>query len=163
MQSTRASYADYSTGLRRTIKLTIRTPYTWSNTSATSVRNMWTTTRHAIKINSSARPLIDPGRGWVLWNSCKTNILFSWDLTLRILSQYFLIPCLTAWEQTQFLQFSWRDCAGFLFLGYSITHCSMSWMVSGFYFVSHCIPSIFLPYAVLTSNYKTFTSFLKWV
>ena len=33
--------------------------------------------------------------------------------------------------------FSGRDCAGSLFVGYSVTHGSMSWMASVF-FVSNC-------------------------
>ena len=34
---------------------------------------------------------------------------------------------------------SWRDCAGFLFVGYWITHCvPCLWVFSGYYFVPHC-------------------------
>ena len=38
------------------------------------------------------------------------------------------------------IAFSWRDCAGFLFVNWILNNalCSMSWMFSGFYFVSRC-------------------------
>ena len=72
------------------------------------------------------------------------------------------------------IAFSWRDCAGFLFVGYWITHCvpclgtmcSMSWMFSGFYWVPNCVINIWhhmLCYIPNIYNYITFTASLERV
>ena len=70
-------------------------------------------------------------------------------LTLFDVSQIFRHASCTSEAQTQLLHFLEGILLGFCLLG--ITLCSMSWMVSGFYFVPQCTMA---PFIVLSSGYK---------
>ena len=65
------------------------------------------------------------------------------------------------------ITFSRRDCAGFPFA--LCTLCSISWMVSGFYFMLHCTMFIqhhmlcYLNIYIYIYNYITFTTSLEGV
>ena len=79
--------------------------------------------------------------GMVSRNLSSSNLIFS-VLTLSMSLRYFGNELYKRGPNTV-IAFSWRDCAGFLFVGYWITHCVPSLGCFLVFIVCQIVPSIF--------------------